>query len=133
MKNILLYIWQLPQNIYGLILRLIWPAEKKFLYRGKTIRVNSKFPSGISLGNTIIVKKYPTNKNLWENVKHEWGHSVQSQRRGWLYMPTVGLPSVIYCGWDKLFNKKWDEQKRDEVYFNMPWEKDADIKGGVKR
>ena len=133
MKKVLLYIWQLPQNIYGLIIRLIWPAEKKLEYRGKTIRINSKFPGGISLGETIYVNKYPTNKNLWKDVKHEWGHSVQSKRRGWFYMPTVGLPSITFCGIDTLFHKGWDVERFTKWYYNLPWEKDADKKGSVDR
>ena len=133
MKNILLYIWQLPQNLVGLICQLIWPTEKSLVYKGKTVRVNSKFPSGISLGETIIVRKYPTNNSLWNVVKHEWGHTVQSKQWGWLYLIVIGLPSVCGNLWDRAFHKDWSYEDACEWYYNQPWEKDANIKGGVER
>lgn len=133
MKKILLYIWQLPQNIYGLILRLIWPAEKKLVYRDKTIRINSKFPSGISLGETIIVKKYPTNKELWKDVKHEYGHSRQSEVYGLFYLLIIALPSGLYNIVDRIITLIIGYEKSYKLYYNMPWEKGADKRGGVER
>lgn len=133
MKDILLYIWQLPQNLVGLVCQLIWPTQKSLYYKGKVVRVNANFPSGISLGNTIIVRTYPTNKYLWNTVKHEWGHTEQSRIYGWLYLFIVGIPSVCGNLWDRAFHKSWPWDKANKWYFNLPWEKGADKRGGVER
>lgn len=131
--NILLYIWQLPQTLLGYILLLFWKQTGVLEYKGKTVRVCKTFPSGISLGYVIILNKYPYSKDTWNDVKHEYGHSVQSERCGWLYLFVIGLPSLIGNIWDRLFHSKWDKQKANEWYYNQPWEKGADKLGGVER
>ena len=95
--QILLYIWQLPQNILGLILRVFWKLDNTVLYKDKTIRVCKKFPGNISLGDTVMVCKYPYNKNTWNTVKHEWGHTRQSLYLGPLYLIVIGIPSFLWA------------------------------------
>lgn len=95
--QILLYIWQLPQNILGLILRVFWKLDNTILYKDKTIRVCKKFPGNISLGDTVMVCKYPYNKNTWNTVKHEWGHTRQSLYLGPLYLIVIGIPSFLWA------------------------------------
>lgn len=133
MKNFLLYLWQLPQNIVGLICLLIWKPEKRLAYKGLTVNFNSKFPSGISLGNYIILKRYPYNKYTWDSVKHEYGHHLQSVKWGCLYLFVIGIPSICGNIWDRLFhgNMSWAESCK--WYYNQPWEKSADELGGVER
>lgn len=131
MKDFFLYIWQLPQNLLGLVLRVFYPAEKKLDYKGLVVRFNSRFPSGISLGKTILLRKYPTNQSLWNSVKHEYGHHIQSEKYGWLYLIIIGIPSITFNIWDRLFHD--DDPKWYYWYYNLPWEKDADEKGGVVR
>jgi len=51
------------------------------------------FPGGISLAFIIFLNK------IYENdlkvIKHEYGHSRQSLKLGWLYLFIVGIPSLI--------------------------------------
>ena len=131
MKKVLFYIWQLPQNILGLILLLLFGVDKKLSYKGVSFYVCRKGHFCASLGDVVIVDKFPTNKYLWEIVKHEYGHHVQSERLGWFYLVVIGLPSITFKIYDRLFHdgsKKWVEW-----FYNLPWEKDADKKGGVVR
>ena len=136
MLNVLLYLWQLPQNLLGLILRIFYKTDSKLKYKDKTIRVCGLFPGGISLGNTIFVKRYPFDKYYWNSVKHEYGHSVQSKYLGWFYLIIIGLPSALGALWDTVFHTEksgWTVIKSYIWYFNLPWEKWADKLGGVER
>lgn len=122
--TVLLYIWQLPQNLLGLILRLFYKTDTKVHYREKTIRVCKAFPGGISLGDTVFVNKYPVGK-AWSDTKHEWGHTRQSLFLGPLYLIVIGLPSII---WAALPQQKWGIS-----YYAFYTEKWADKLGNVKR
>ena len=122
---ILLYIWQLPQNIVGLIVRVFFKEKTRKIYKGKTIRVCPKFKGGISLGNTIIVNKYPTTKDTWNDVKHEWGHARQSLYWGPLYLIVFGIPSGLwYWIQDNIIKKD---------YYSFYTERSADRYGKVER
>ena len=132
MKKVLLYIWQLPQNLLGLVCRLFFKTEKTLEYKGKTIRVCSK-TCGFSLGDTIYVRKWPTNKNLWDVVKHEYGHALQSKGYGWFYLLIIGLPSGAWNLIDRIITPIIGYEKSYKLYFNMPWEKGADKRGNVDR
>ena len=68
------YIWQLPQNLLGLLLRAYCKGNDK-IYKDVIVRKSNVISGGISLGRYIIV-----NPCFDENViKHEYGHSVQSK------------------------------------------------------
>jgi hypothetical protein len=52
---------------------------------------------------------------------------------GWLYLPLVGLPSIIGNIWDRLFHKKWSSDRREKWYYSRYPENWADKLGGVIR
>lgn len=113
-------IWQLPQNLLGLLLVLA--------YRAKTneagVYLSDKMTGGISCGNYIILRR-------WSKLSaaHERGHQVQSRRLGWLYLPVVGLSSVFHlvCRDGNIIWKKYSD------YYSVWPESEADKLGGVKR
>lgn len=95
-KNSIMYLWQLPQNILGLILKIFYPSTLKhnwWQWDNVNITVSKKFRSGISLGNYIIVNE---RQNTYETILHEYGHHLQSEMLGPLYLIVVGLPSLIH-------------------------------------
>lgn len=105
MKNTLLYIWQLPQNICGFVYtKFIQTFFKSYAVssnRAKKlgVQVNTQpFSSAVSLGNYIIVnEKYLDNKiTLSSTIKHECGHCKQSVLLGPLYLPIIGIPSIVW-------------------------------------
>lgn len=123
MKNILLYLWQLPQNILGLMVILFSNAHKT----GEAWLTEKRF--GVSLGRYIIV---------WENsslntIKHEKGHQKQSLYLGWLYLLVIGLPSALGNLYDRWFHKSWDVKRSIQWYYSQPWEAWADRLGCVVR
>jgi len=125
MKNIFLYIWQLPQNIIGLLVILFTGAKKDY----RNLWISKKFRFGVSLGNYIIFGGEPNNID----VQHERGHQKQSLYLGWLYLIVIGLPSFIGNIYDRIAHKNWDWKDSYNWYYKQPWEAWADKLGGVER
>ena len=144
-KQILLFIWQLPQNIIGVILFLIlrkWITKGDiyyFLKRDnkentidyykyigddykirKYLVVNKKNFNSISLGDFVFLRSFDL-----LTVLHEYGHQKQSKKLGFLYLILVGFPSIACNIYDKIFHRKWSDEKRIEWYYKLPWEKNA--------
>ena len=137
MKNILLYLWQLPQNLLGLVLVLIYNPEKLIkLENGNRVYFSKKMTGGISLGiYSIISEKYIRNyktndKILNLNVtKHEViGHGTQSKWLGPLYLIVIGLPSIVWAG---LYGSVIPTSKNG--YYKFYTEKLADKLAGIIR
>ena len=124
--KILLFIWQLPQNLLALILILL--SRKKELvcdfntglwYRKCSIITKD---SAISLGNFIL-----SSCDLPDYVlKHEHGHQIQSLYFGPLYLILVGIPSILRVIYFNIFRKSY------EWYHSGYPENWADKLGGVK-
>lgn len=126
MIKLLLYIWQLPQNLLGLLVILFTRAKHTGTSWVAKDPDNTKY-FGVSLGNYIIFGNYPSKMSL----NHEQGHQKQSMYLGPLYLLIIGLPSALGNLWDRLFYKKWPAVNRISWYYSLPWEKWADKLGGV--
>lgn len=128
MKNILLYIWQLLQNLIGLIVlgycKLFLKNISKEIYKEIDYYYCEDFPGGISLGNYIII----SSRNSL-TIKHEYGHQIQSQYLGPLYLFVIGIPSIIWAG---LYGTKLFPYEHNG-YYKFYTEKWADKLGNVKR
>lgn len=133
LKVVLLWIWQLPQNLIGLFLVLITGARKDAVYTHKqwsNYYVARRFTGGwgVCLGEFIVFGYSPI---AITSNQHELGHRKQSRVLGCLYFLIIGIPSVIGNIIDQVFHKKWNRVKRGEWYYNLPWEKSANKLGGV--
>lgn len=118
MVKFLLILWQLPQEVIGLILRLAYPNSRTLYVDGIRYFYNPYFKGGISLGSVIILGTRDA-----DSVRHEHGHQLQSLYLGWLYLLVVGLPSLIWAAVCK------DRKK----YYRFYTEKWADKLGKVER
>jgi hypothetical protein len=121
MKKLLLYLWQLPQNLIGFFIIKIMKAEKTG-QQGITYYVCPLFRSGVSLGNYIIFDNRIYVSGF--SIKHEKGHQKQSLYLGWFYLLLIGLPSIIGNILRRFFEFN---------YYRLPWERWADLLGDVKR
>lgn len=119
MKQALLYAWELPQNLLGLLLRAIYKGNDS-TYESSIVRRSTFFRGGISLGKYIIVSQWASRKT----VKHKYGHCKQSKYLGWLYLVVIGLQSILHAALCKCKNHN---------YHDMWFEKWADKLGGVVR
>lgn len=123
MKNVLLYLWCLPQNLLGLILRAIYKGNDS-KYEDAIVRRSTKMSGGISLGKYIIISQWSREST----IMHEYGHCKQSKYLGWLYLLVIGLPSIIWAGLYGVVIKS-----SHNGYYKFFTERSADKLGGVKR
>ena len=123
MKEVLLYLWQLPQNLLGLALRLFYKGNDS-IYEDAIVRRSTKMLGGISLGKYIIISQWAKKAT----VMHEYGHCRQSRYLGWLYLLVIGIPSLVWAG---LYG--WVIDTKKHSYYDFYTEKNANKLGGVKR
>ena len=115
----LLYLWQLPQHLLGLLFLLFIRGEEMHILGNITFYYSKTFMGGISLGDYIIL-----GEKSERSVRHEFGHCVQSRMLGPLYLIVVGLPSLIHA---------WLCRCEDHSYYDYWCERWADKLGGVRR
>lgn len=122
--DIILYLWQLPQNLAGLLLVLLLKPEDSYQFNRARLYYASRMRGGISLGRYIIVRSAMrdyTGRTEW----HEYGHSRQSMFLGPLYLLVIGLPSLLWAA-------VW-QPGHGSSYYDFYTEKWADKLGGVDR
>lgn len=119
---LLLYLWQLPQNLLGLLLSWIYAPGRVVWRRGVRILRSDKMRGGVSLGRYVIVSSAFSGTLI---ERHEWGHTRQSLLLGPLYLPVVGLPSLLWAAW-------WRPGRKKD-YYAFYTEKWADALAGIVR
>ena len=122
--EILLYLWQLPQNLLGLLLVQILKPEDAYDFFGRKVYYSYRMRGGISLGRYIVVQSYLLDANSHTEY-HELGHSRQSAILGPLYLFVIGIPSLIWAAW-------WNKG-RGVSYYSFFTERWADRLGDVDR
>ena len=142
-KEILLWLWQLPQNLLGLILILFYrPEVCIILQNGNKVYFSRNMTGGISLGKYSIINSYYAglktgNKTMkpieelvqLDVVKHEGiGHGTQSRYLGWFYLLVIGLPSIV---WASLYGSIIPYTHNG--YYKFPTESWADKLAGIVR
>lgn len=129
-KAFISYIWELPQNLLGIVVKKIFKATPYTTY-GKTVVYSWKARGGLSLGEYIFVPFENANPNAYgvqRYIAHEYGHTIQSKYLGWFYLLVIGLPSLIWCG---CFNGY--RAKHGISYYAFYTEKWADALVGIER
>ena len=125
LHTILHFTWCLPQTLLGLIIRGCGHGET--LVDRNTVIVESWFlkRSFFSLGRYVF---YPCGYDLYLNavdIYHEQGHSKQSLALGWLYLPIIGLPSLLWNRW------YYHGKKKKCSYYDFYTEKWANRLAGI--
>lgn len=134
-KKVLLWLWQLPQNLIGFCMI----RNPKFVSQCTTDNdfpvyfTDNVFGAGVCLGDYILLDYKYLGRSNRTSIKHEYGHHRQSTYLGWFYLIVIGLPSLCGNLMDRVFHKNWNVTKRNNWYYSLPWEKWADKLGGVKR
>lgn len=121
---VLLWLWQLPQNLLGFILsvNIRDNGGQRYVYclkiKGKMREVRfvhfKAFPGGITLGEYIVIG------GIWDesDVRHEYGHVRQSRMLGWLYLMVIGIPSLWHACWH---DKLWAKNKEYSHFWTEKW------------
>ena len=118
-RNLILFIWQLPQHIvaliyFGYLVMMCKDLGVDSRYK-QAIVIPCVMRGAVTLGNYIFVG---LNSEYKETVKHELGHTIQSKILGPLYLIVIGIPSITYCGLRRLF-----PSLRKKNYYNFYTEK----------
>ena len=134
-KKILLFIWQLPQNLlafcFMLVCGLLYGKPRKEMYKGVQYLWYDRWRNGASLGCYVLLGTIYERDDI---VKHEWGHTCQSRRQGWLYLLITAVPSALGNLYDRIIRrvkKGWTWEKSVKAYYSTPWERRADEFGGT--
>jgi len=128
-----LFIWELPQNLLGLIVLAIMKFRQHIVIMEKQEhRFYVETPkTGVSLGWFVFWTPSGNRFSYLVNDcrMHEYGHSRQSAMLGPLYLIVVGIPSVL-----RVFYRYWYLRKYGsgwKNYYNAFPENWADKLGGV--
>ena len=118
-RNLILFIWQLPQHIvaliyFGYLVMMCKDLGVDSRYKQATV-IPCIMRGAVTLGNYVFVG---LNSEYRETVKHELGHTIQSKILGPLYLIVIGIPSITYCGLRRLF-----PSLRKKNYYNFYTEK----------
>ena len=112
---VLLFLWQLPQNLVALVWLAVSRPVKKIAYRHYNVAFSARMPkgaSGVSLGTFAIVSH--ANRNNQRVIRHELdGHTVDSKIFGPLYLFVIGLPSALHLLWH---NRSGKGRPYDDFY-----------------
>ena len=99
--DLLLFIWQLPQNLCGIIYKYISRDNRISIVENNDSRsVNAKVYlqkslGGVTLGQYIFINQDYIDKEII--IKHECGHVKQSKILGPLYLIIIGIPSILHA------------------------------------
>ena len=103
-RNLILFIWQLPQHLLailyiGYLVMMCKDLGIDSRYKQATV-IPCIMRGAITLGNYVFVG---LNSEYRKTVKHELGHTIQSKILGPLYLIVIGIPSITYCGLRRIF------------------------------
>lgn len=120
-RNLILFIWQLPQHIvaliyFGYLVMMCKDLGVDSRYK-QAIVIPCVMRGAITLGNYVFVG---LNSEYRKTVKHELGHTIQSKILGPLYLIVIGIPSITYCGLRRIF-----PSLRKKNYYDFFSEKSA--------
>lgn len=116
MKYLLMYLWQLPQNLVGLIYRdYLGYRDKLYMFNiTEDFDVYAKDTQGsVTLGRYIFLSARADD----ETILHETGHVKQSKILGPLYLLVVGLPSILWAA----THKKIAPKKSYYSFYTEKW------------
>ena len=118
--TLLRFIWELPQNLAGILIYLLIPRKTAIAAYGPRRVFPWPLRSGISLGFFIFVPPDAAPGM----IRHELGHTVASSALGPLYLPIVGLQSFLWAAIWRCFlsgsvsfmafwTERWAEREKD--------------------
>lgn len=101
LKSSLLWLWQLPQNLCGIIYRSISKDNRICVIENDDSRsVGAKVylqraKGSVTLGKYVFINQDYTDKEAV--IKYKCGHVKQSKILGPLYLLVIGIPSILHA------------------------------------
>lgn len=121
LKSSLLWLWQLPQNLCGIIYRSISEDNRICVIENNDSRsVGAKVylqraNGGISLGKYIFINQDYIDEEIV--IKHECGHVKQSKILGPLYLLVIGIPSILHAWLNNYIGCCWKNGEYNYYHF----------------
>lgn len=122
-----MYILEFPQNLIGFLTFKFYTKNKKrpyYKYKDTYVTHVKGRWGAISLSKYIFADDTYYKSDL---IKHEYGHTIQSKLLLILYLPVIGLPSLI---WSRFFN--WYRVRSKKSYYWLYTESWANKLGGYQ-
>lgn len=127
--------WGVIQTFIGLCVFAVNFRERHRGFHGAVV-TEWKLSSGISLGLFVFVAKSPAipggSAGLTQGERserllaHEYGHTIQSLLLGPLYLPIIGIPSILWAGLPVFRNLR---RRKHISYYSFYTERWADYCG----
>ena len=98
---LLQWTWGFVQNVFGLALFVANISKKHYRFNGALVTEWNYKRGSVGLGMFIFVsvpKQSADPAAIEKTVRHEYGHTLQSIILGPLFLPVIGLPSLLWCG-----------------------------------
>ena len=121
LKSSLLWLWQLPQNLCGIIYRSISEDNRICVIENNDSRsvgakvYLQKANGGISLGKYIFINQDYLDEEIV--IKHECGHVKQSKILGPLYLLVIGIPSILHAWLNNYIGCCWKNGEYNYYHF----------------
>ena len=134
LKSSLLWLWQFPQNLCGIIYRSISENNRISVvetYDSRSVGAKvylQKANGGISLGKYILINQDCIDEEIV--IKHECGHVKQSKILGPLYLLVIGIPSILHAWLNNYIVCCWKNGEYN--YFHFYTEKWANKLMGIE-
>ena len=126
MKGLVKFLWQLPQNLIGLLLVMVVRADTIKRVDGKRIWYSEKMKGAVTLGEYIVINMDKYYSSPTSTERHEIGHYKQSLIFGWLYLFIIGIPSIIHAilhkggNYGHFYTEMWADEV-EELKIPMVW------------
>jgi hypothetical protein len=135
------FTWELPQTLVGWLYSvgraLAGHVNRVDTLGGITFATKNGFNygMGVSLGTFVDLWAAPWMQGEGEKYiignqicMHEFGHTADSQRFGWAYLPVIGLPSLLSAFGKGNHNVFWTEIRANRhamryfgKYYSIAW------------
>lgn len=115
---LLQWSWGVLQNLCGLFLFLLNIRREHRFYHGAVVTnwANPGYSTG--LGMFIFLSDQLPAEDYERTRVHEYGHTVQSVILGVLFLPVIGLPSMLWAVIPAL--KRYRREKQASYYWFYP-------------
>ena len=121
LKSSLLWLWQLPQNLCGIIYKFISEDNRICVvetYDSRNVGAEvylQKTKGGVTLGKYIFISQDYIDEEIV--IKHECGHVKQSKILGPLYLLVIGIPSILHAWLNNYIGCCWKNGESNYYHF----------------
>lgn len=121
LKSSLLWLWQLPQNLCGIIYRSTSEDNRICVIENNDSRsvdaevYLQRTKGGVTLGKYIFINQDYIDEEIV--IKHECGHVKQSKILGPLYLLVIGIPSILHAWLNNYIGCCWKNGEYNYYHF----------------